>query len=733
MKENDFVLIDNLSIVGINNLSFVFIGKKVIDGDFEIIVDGKKIPMKTNFKLDKEYVYDRILKQNQNKFSYLSKLPSNAKNICIYFNNQEIIKIRTSKLKRLFTFIKNKFSSFFRKISRLPKIIIKTIKIIWSRHHFLVPPRLIKKYIHSFSNNVSDKNIDELLYNPLILNDYNKWIEEQSNVEIKKLKYNPLISIIIPTYNVSKKLLTKCLDSILNQSYKNFEICIADDYSTLNETIDTLKEYENNKQIKIVYRSKNGHISEASNSALKVATGEFIALVDNDDVLDENALYYMVEKLNEDNNLDMIYSDEDKLDFLEKRCMPHFKPDFSLDTLLSVNYICHFVVIRKSIIDKIGGFRKEYDGAQDYDLFLRIVDQTRKIGHVSKILYHWRMTETSTSAKNSNKNYVINNGKKALEDYLKRNSISGEVKILDNVQMYQINYELKNNPKVSIIIPTKDKSQILKKCIDSIYNKTDYDNYEIIVIDNNSQEEDTFNLLKYYKRNYDSFYYYRLECEFNFSYINNFAISKSTGEYIVLLNNDTEIITEEWIKNMIGYASQDHIGCVGAKLLYPNRTIQHCGVVTGVGGVAMHAYVESGENIPGYFGRLIGVYDWSCVTAACLMIKKEKFEKIKGLDENLKVAYNDVDLCLKSVESGYYNVVLPNVKLLHYESLSRGDDMSESQYDRFKREIDYICDKWGKKLINDKFYNANLSKIYAFRLDKGGSNEKKYFFKSRCD
>lgn len=724
MQNNDSVLINKIYLKGINNVSLYFEGKKLKKGNFELIIDGERIHFRTNYKLDKVYVYNRILKQNQNYFSYVAKIPSSSKNIKILYNNVEVMNYKTNRLSRFINLFRKKVFVFLTKIVRLPKIIIKTIKLMWKRHHLLVPPRMIKQYIHSFSNNMSNQNIDELLYNPLVDNDYRKWLDEQEKEKFEELSYQPLISVIIPTYNVSRKLLSECIDSVLNQSYTNFEICIADDNSTLKETIVTLKEYEKNDKIKIMYRSENGHISEASNSALSLAQGEFIAFLDNDDVLDANALYYMVKELSNNKKLDLIYSDEDKLDYKGNRCMPHFKPDFSLDTLLSVNYICHFTVIRKSVIDEIGGFRSEFDGAQDYDLFLRVVEKTRNIGHVSRILYHWRMTDTSTSSKNSNKSYVIDNGKKALEEYFKRNKILVDVEIIDNIQMYKINYKLDNEPKISIIIPTKDKSNILKKCVDSIYKKTNYNNYEIIVIDNNSVEDNTFELLKKYKSRFNNFNYYRLECEFNYSYINNFAVSKSSGEYIVLLNNDTEVITSDWLKTMVGYASQKHIGCVGAKLLYPNRTIQHSGVVTGVGGIAMHAYVQSGENVPGYFGRLVGVYDWSCVTAACLMIKKSKYNDLEGLDENIKVAYNDVDFCLKSIKCGYYNIVLPQVKLFHYESLSRGDDMSDSQYDRFKGEIDYMCDKWGDSLLNDRFYNANLSKTYAFRLDrKDNSNE----------
>ena len=722
MISNDFVLIDKVHFKGISTPILFFSGRRIKKGSFMIKADNNNIPLYNNTKLGMRYVYNRILKQDQEEFCYICKLTKGVKKISIIYNDIEIVTLKTNILKRFFYSFYQTTNKFIKKIVRFPKICFKVVKTMWHRHHFLVPPRLFKQYISSFFNNINNKNIDEILYNPLIPNDYEKWISEQKEEKVTKLKYNPLISIIIPTYNVSEKLLNECLESILNQSYKNFEICIADDSSTLDETIKTLKKYESNDKIKIIYRSKNGHISEASNTALSIANGEFIALVDNDDVLDKNALYYMVKKLNNDKSLDLIYSDEDKLDLKGNRCVPFFKPDYSPDTLLTVNYICHFTMIRKKIVDEIGGFRSEYNGAQDYDLFLRIINKTKRIGHVSRILYHWRMTETSTALNGANKNYALKNGKKALEDYFKKNSISADVSIIENSHMYQINYLIDKEPKISIIIPTKDKWKILKKCIDSIYEKTIYSNFEIIVIDNNSIENKTFEVLNDYKNKHDNFTYYRLECEFNFSYINNYAVSKAKGEYIVLLNNDTEVITPTWLNTMVGYAAQKHIGCVGVKLLYPNKTIQHFGVVTGVGGVAMHA--QSYREESGYFGRLVGVYDWSCVTAACLMIDKKKYIQAGGLDENLKVAFNDVDFCLKNIELGYYNVVLPQIELFHFESLSRGNDVSNSNYTRFKSEIDYMCDKWKDKLLNDKFYNCNLSKLYTFRLDKkDDSNE----------
>ena len=709
MKESNF----SLYIDGIKNPKVRVKGPK--KGNIKLLIDGKEYELSDNIILDKDYVEKRILKIKDNFIDKYSSIPFNSKKALLYVDDKLIIKKNISFCIRIFSRVLNVFYVF----RRLPKIMFKTIKLMWKRHHFIIPFRMMKQYFNSFLNNIDCKNVDELFYNPLVDLDYRKWINEQeNNISYENLKYKPLISVIIPTYNVSKKLLSECIDSVLNQSYDNFEICIADDNSSNDETINTLKKYEKNKKIKVVYRDINGHISEASNSAIDIASGEYIALLDNDDVLDKDALYYMVLELNKDKSLDMVYSDEDKLDFNGERCFPHFKPDFSLDTLLSSNYICHFTIIRRSIVNKLGGFRSEYNGAQDYDLFLRVVDKTQKIGHVSKILYHWRMTEGSTSSKGGNKNYAYDAGKRALDDYFCRNNINALVHLIGEPQMYQVEYLYDKEPLISIIIPTKDRSDILDNCLNSIYSKTSYNNYEVIVIDNNSTEEKTFDLLSSYKKKYDNFSFYRYECEFNYSYLNNEGVKKSKGDYIVLLNNDTEVISGDWLSYMVGYAMQKHVGCVGAKLLYPNRTIQHSGVVIGCGGIAMHALVSTGENEFGYFGRLVSVYDWSCVTAACLMVSKDKFNLVNGLDENIKVAYNDVDFNLKLLDKGLNNVVLPFVKLYHYESLSRGDDLSDSQIKRFKKETDFMCDKWETKLLSDKFYNDNLSYKYAFRLDR---------------
>ena len=583
---------------------------------------------------------------------------------------------------------KNNIGGKFAKVLYLIK---KSIYFAWYRHHFLIPPRVLIKYIKSFFAVIKRGNSTSNLF--INQSEYTKWFNENNKtIEYKKLKYKPLFSFIVPTYNVSKKYLSECLDSLLSQSYDNFEVCIADDHSSLEETINTLKEYEKkDSRIKVKYRDENGMISKASNSAIDLAKGEFIVLVDNDDTIEKDALYYLALALNEDKNIDFIYTDEDKIDFSGKYMEPHFKADYSPDTLMSVNYICHLSCIRKSLVDEVGRFRSKYDGAQDYDLFLSITEKTNKIYHIDRVLYHWRQTATSTAG------YL---------DALKRRGLKGEV--LDNprVSTYLVKYG-NESEKVSIIIPMKDKAKITKRCLESIYNKCTYKNFEVILVDNRSLEKDTFDMISFYENKYDNFKCIRLECEFNYSYINNEAVRHATGDYLLFLNNDTEVLTPDFTEWMLGYARLDHVGCVGIKLLYPDKLVQHAGVVLGYGGVAGHIYVALSYNDNGLFGRLVQPYNYSAVTAACLMVKKEKFNDVGGFDEKLKVALNDADLNLKLLSKGYYNVCLSNVEMIHYESKSRGYEASSEKHNRFLKEQEYMKKKWGKVLEKDKYFSKN--------------------------
>lgn len=550
---------------------------------------------------------------------------------------------------------------------------------------------------------------------------YNRWLAQNEHIsEYRKQKYEPLISVLIPVYNVKAKYLKACIDSVLNQNYDNFEICLVDDASTLQETLDTLKSYEDNPKVRIKHRTKNGHISRATNDALAMAKGEFIALLDNDDLLRKDALYKNIEALNKDKKLDLIYSDEDKLNRSGARCAPHFKPDFSPDTLLSLNYICHLVVARTKLAREIGGFTVGLEGAQDYDLLLRLTEKTDKIHHIPEVLYHWRMIKGSTAQKLDNKDYASDKGKLALEAAIKRRSLDAKVEKDSASTYYRVIYQLKKEPLVSIIIPIKDHADVTETCLKSIYEKTTYRNFEILLVNNRSEESETFALLEKYQKAHPNFRVIDADMEFNYSKINNLAVKQAKGEVVVLLNNDTEIITPEWLKYMVGYAVQPHVGAVGAKLLYPDNTIQHGGVVLGLGGVAGHTYIGEKRNTTGLLGRLCVPYNYGAVTAACLCVEKKKFLEVKGLEEEgLKVAFNDIDFNMKLLDKGYYNVMLPMVELYHYESKSRGMDTAPEKKARFEREVHFMQDKWGDKLMHDPCYNPNYSLKRNFALEDG--------------
>ena len=704
------VKIYSKKIYGLANQVLIIEGKTEVDEyDFIVMADDEVI----QYEIDKDYC----------NFTLTINLEKRQKHIVVKFlhNGMQMIicKVNNHLVSRVFNKILNIASKIIRKIILIFKIIYKGIKFFWKEYHFFVPPRMLKKYFKDFINKIKNGG-EPLAYDPEDINHYNLWLKQNENNEApKNLKYNPLISVLIPVYNIEKKYLSECIDSILNQSYDNFEICLVDDASTKEETKDTLKKYETkDNRIRVKYRKENGHISNATNDALKMATGEFCALVDNDDTLSPNALYEVVKVLNKDKKIDLIYSDEDKINKYGRRCFPHFKPDWSPDTILSLNYICHLAVLRRSIMNEIGGFTVGLEGAQDYDLFLRFTEKTNRIYHIPKILYHWRMIEGSTAMNIKNKDYANDKGKIVLENAMKRRNIPATVEYDKTSTYYRIKYIIEKEPKVSIIIPTKDFASTLETCLKSVYEKTTYKNYEIIVVNNNSVEEKTFKLFDKYKNKYDNFKVLDANIEFNYSKINNMAVEIAKGDYIVLLNNDTEVITPDWLTIMIGYAMQPHIGAVGAKLLYPDSTVQHAGVILGLGGVASHAYIGARRDQIGLYGRLRVPYDYAAVTAACLCVSKKKFEEVGGLEEDLKVAYNDIDFNIKLFSKGYYNVLVPQVQLFHYESKSRGLDTTTEKYKRFLKEADFMWKKWNVQLNNDKFYNINFTKKMWFYLDK---------------
>lgn len=654
-------------------------------------------------------------------------IPKKAKKICIVgqHNNQnyEVYQFNIN------TFFKIQFvwQNIKKKLGHSILVFQRGIKYLWREHHFLIPISLWKDYLSRFKNRFNDRG--EVFLNPYIQSDYLSWIKNVEHFEeYQELEYQPLLSVLIPVYNVSKELLSKCLESVLNQTYSHFEICIVDDCSTNDETLETLKYYEHkDTRIKILYRTKNGHISTATNDALNMAKGEYICLLDNDDELAPQALYENVLVLNKNRYLDFIYSDEDKFDLKGQRIEPHFKADFSPDTLLGINYITHFAVIRTEVVKQVGGFEIGLEGVQDHDLFLKITEVTDKIYHIPKILYHWRMTAGSTSISTENKSYAVERGIKAIDNALKRRNVKGTVKSVNDSTVYLVEYDYDKEPSVSIIIPIKDHADITDKCLSSIYEKTKYQNYEIIIVDNNSIEEKTFEMLSKYNEKYGNFRVIKADMEFNYSAINNLAVCNTTSDVLVLLNNDTEILTENWLKIMVGYAMQKHIGAVGAKLLYPDMTIQHGGILIGIGGeIAQHAFITKPRNDIGLYGRLLIPYNYSAVTAACLAIERKKYLSVNGLEEELKVAYNDVDFCLKLLRKGYYNVLLPQVELIHYESKSRGMDTTSEKYQKFINESNYMQKKWNQYISKDPYYNINYSRKGAYlfdRFEKGSSNE----------
>lgn len=539
---------------------------------------------------------------------------------------------------------------------------------------------------------------------------------EGMRAEIDTFRYNPRISIITPVYNVDDIWLEKAINSVIAQVYENWELCIVDDASTREHIRKTLARYmEKEQRIKVKYLTENQGISGASNEALSLSTGEFVGFLDHDDELSINAFYEVVKLLQQRPDADMIYSDEDHKDIKGRRKDAYFKPDWSPDLFLSNMYTCHFGVYRKKLIDEIGGFRKGLEGSQDYDLVLRLTERTDKIYHIPKILYHWREIPGSTSVRYQVKSYADINARKALNDALIRRNIRADVLTGKYPGFFRVKREIKGNPKVSIIIPTKNKFKVLKKCINSIIERTDFKNYEIIVIDNNSNDPRTLEYLGSISKE-PNISILKYQEAFNFSAINNFAVKRSKSEYLLFLNNDTEVILAEWLSAMLEHAQRKEVGAVGCKLLYPNDKIQHAGVILGISGkrgklgVAGHSHKNISNSSRGYYGRPHVIHNLSAVTGACFMIRRNVFDEVGGFDENLGIAFNDIDICLKIREKGYLVVYTPYSELYHYESLSRGYEDTPEKEERFKKECKYIRDKWGRIIDKgDPYYNPNLT------------------------
>lgn len=551
---------------------------------------------------------------------------------------------------------------------------------------------------------------------------YRKWIElnepspsdyDDYRKQVEDWPMRPLISIALPTFNTPPQWLRKAIDSIIGQVYEQWELCIADDCSTNQETRSILSDYaDSDNRIKIVYRDKNGHISAASNTAIDMATGDYIGFLDHDDELHPLALLHMAAAIQAIPNAILFFSDEDKISVDGVRSEPYFKPSFNYDLFLSQNMICHFSVLKAEALKQLKGFRMGFEGAQDYDLALRTIDTFGQclIYHVPHVLYHWRMIPESTASGHKAKPYAASAAARAIKDHLVRNGICGKVEEAPNASAYnKVVYALpKNIPDVEIIIPTRDSHHLLRQCIDSIQNITTYQNYSITIIDNGSIEQETLDLFSSYAVD-TRIRVVQDNSPFNYSVINNRIAIESKAELVCLMNNDIEVIGGEWLTEMVSLGILDGVGAVGAKLLYPDNTIQHAGIILGIGGVAGHSHKFFPRYAPGYFCRNLLRSSMSAVTGACLLICSSIYKEVGGLEEKLEIAFNDVDFCLRVLSAGYRNVWTPYAELYHHESASRGFEDTPEKQDRFNREIAFMKKRWGNQLLDDPSYSVNLT------------------------
>ena len=546
--------------------------------------------------------------------------------------------------------------------------------------------------------------------------DYEEWyknhkptMEELQRQRDTEFEYEPLISILVPVYNTPEEFLKQMIQSVRKQTYGKWELCIAN-ANPANETVAEILRISSTKdeRIKVKDVPENEGIAQNTNAALASATGDYIGLLDHDDLLTPDALYEVVKAINENDRPQVLYSDEDKVTMdLSEHFQPHMKPDYNKDLLRSNNYITHFFVADRTLVEEVGGEDGEYNGAQDYDLILKCTERAKGIAHIPRILYHWRVHKASTADNPASKMYAFDAGKRAIEDHLKRCGEIGKVSHEKDLGFYRVKYQVQGSPLISIIIPNKDQVESLDKCLESI-EKSSYKNYEIIIVENNGTEDETF---AYYKKiESDKIRIVYWSDEFNYSAINNFGVKHARGDYLLLLNNDVEVITTDWLEELTANCQRKDVGIVGARLYYPDDTIQHAGIVIGIGGVAGALFVGMPRMFTGYLHKAAIQQDLSAVTAACMMVKRSVYEELNGLEEELKVAFNDVDFCLRARGKGYLVVYDPNVELYHFESKSRGTEDSKEKIRRFQNEIEYMRSHWLELLKKgDPMYNPNLT------------------------
>lgn len=558
--------------------------------------------------------------------------------------------------------------------------------------------------------------------------------EEKARIEREtKFDYMPQISILVPLYNTDKMMLKEMIDSVLYQTYENWQLCLADgsdkEHAYVEEVCKEYIEKEGDRaRIKYARLERNEGISGNTNQCLKLATGEYIGLFDHDDVLHPSVLFEYVKAINEQ-GADYLYCDETtfKSGNIDHMLTMHFKPDYAPDNLRANNYICHFSVFKRSLLDGTELFRSEFDGSQDHDMILRLTDRAKKVVHIPKLMYYWRCHPQSVASNIGAKTYAIDAARNAVAGHLRSHGYEN-FKITSTrafETIFKIRYEIVGNPKISIVIANKDHAVDLRRCISSIYEKSTYDNWEIIVVENNSVEDDIW---AYYKEltgvdvktmkeavSKDGkvrIVTYETDGSFNYSAVNNFGASKATGEYILLLNNDTEVITVNWLEELLMYAQRKDVGAVGGKLYYPDKTIQHAGVVLALGAhrTAGHSHYKQSKANLGYMGRLCYAQNVSAVTGACLLVKKALFDEVGGLEENFAISLNDVDFCLKLRKAGYLNVFTPFAECFHYESISRGLDDAGEKLERYNKESEAFRAKWKEVLdAGDPYYNPNFS------------------------
>lgn len=539
---------------------------------------------------------------------------------------------------------------------------------------------------------------------------------ELIRTRIERLERRPRISVVMPVYNTDPRWLRESIASVQNQLYPEWELCISDDASTLPGTRETLSEYEDkDARIKLFFRETNGHISANSNSALALASGEFVAFLDADDVLSDDALYWVAEEINAHPDADLVFSDEDKIDVEGRRFDPYFKPDWNPALMLSQNFFCHLGVYRRSLVAKLGGFRLGFEGSQDHDLVLRCADASEpsRIRHIPRILYHWRAIPGSTASPESAdaKPYAWRAGARAIEEHLLRNGIAGRVLRAGRIY-YQVDYPPpRETPKVSIVMPSACRLDLLRPCMTALFERTTYPNFEVLLGINEIrfrnpeqaaylrelEKNDKVRLLVYEDR------------EFNYSWVNNWAAAQATGSIYCLMNDDIEIVTPDWLEKVVARLQLDNVGAVGVMLHFPNDSIQHVGVTLGLGGVAGHTFIHQPKGSTGYFGRAALEQDLSCVTAACMGIRREAFQDVGGLYEKLEVAFNDVDFCIRLREEGWRILWTPQVAHYHHESATLGRHNSPERMAKFQAEVALMRELWGATLDSDPFHNPNLS------------------------